>query len=75
MFVLEVLTCPDADPKLKDGALHMVGALADVLLKKPNYKNQLEEMLCKHVFPEFSNPKGHMRARVRFPSWRDSLSD
>lgn len=24
MFILEVLTCANADPKLKDGALHMV---------------------------------------------------
>jgi len=32
MFILEVLTCPDADPKLKDGALHMVILIIKLLI-------------------------------------------
>lgn len=65
MFVMQVLTSPNADPKQKDGALHMVGTLADVLIRKKIYKEQMERMLCQHVFPEFASPHGHMRARVK----------
>lgn len=28
------------------------------------YEDQLENMLCQHVLPQFSSPHGHMRARV-----------
>ncbi|KAI4503803.1 hypothetical protein M0802_001206 [Mischocyttarus mexicanus] len=60
----EVLTSPNADPRQKDGALHMVGSLADVLLKKKMYREQMDKMLVQHVFPEFNSPHGHMRARA-----------
>ncbi|XP_063236920.1 importin-7 [Bacillus rossius redtenbacheri] len=63
-FVMQVLTSPGADPRQKDGALHMVGALADVLMKKKLYKEQMDTMLCQYVFPEFGSPRGHMRARA-----------
>ncbi|KAM0731269.1 Importin-7 [Formica fusca] len=63
-FCLEVLTSPNADPRQKDGALHMIGSLADVLLKKKIYKEQMDKMLLQYVFPEFSSPHGHMRARA-----------
>ncbi|PSN35756.1 Importin-7 [Blattella germanica] len=63
-FVMQVLTSPNADPRQKDGALHMVGTLADVLLKKKLYKEQMDDMLCQYVFPEFTSPRGHMRARA-----------
>nr|CAD7442736.1 unnamed protein product [Timema bartmani] len=63
-FVMQVLTSPNADPRQKDGALHMVGAVADVLLKKKVYKEQMDNMLCQYVFPEFGSPRGHMRARA-----------
>ena len=33
-------------------------------LQKKMYRNQLEPMLVQHVFPEFRNPLGYMRARV-----------
>lgn len=38
--------------------------MADVLLKKKFYKEQMDDMLCQYVFPEFTSPRGHMRARV-----------
>ncbi|KAL6429387.1 hypothetical protein ACFW04_008221 [Cataglyphis niger] len=63
-FCLEVLTSPNADPRQKDGALHMIGSLADVLLKKKIYKEQMDKMLLQYVFPEFNSPHGHMRARA-----------
>ncbi|KAK4008612.1 importin-7 [Daphnia magna] len=63
-FLMQVLTAPNADPRQKDGALHMVGSLADILLKKPLYKSQMEQLLAQFVFPEFSSPHGHLRARA-----------
>ncbi|XP_012261739.1 importin-7 [Athalia rosae] len=63
-FIMEVLTSPNADPRQKNGALHMVGALADVLLKKKIFKEEMDKMLLQYVFPEFSSPHGHMRARA-----------
>ena len=32
-FCMQILTQPDTDPRQKDGALHMIGAVAEVLLK------------------------------------------
>ncbi|CAH0383093.1 unnamed protein product [Bemisia tabaci] len=63
-LILEVLNSPNAGAPQKDGALHMIGSIADILLKKPMYKDKMDEMLARYVFPEFSNPKGHMRARA-----------
>lgn len=42
----------------------MVGSLADILLKKALYKNQMEQLLAQFVYPEFSSPHGHLRARA-----------
>ncbi|KPU74864.1 uncharacterized protein Dana_GF26794 [Drosophila ananassae] len=62
--IMQVITSPNADNKQKDGALHMIGTLANVLLKKAQYRDQVESMLTTYVFPEFQNPAGHMRARA-----------
>ena len=32
-FCMQVLTQPQVDPRQKDGALHMIGAVAEVILK------------------------------------------
>ena len=61
---MQVLQSPTADTKQKDGALCMVGAIADILFKKELYKDQMEQMLCTYVFPEFQSNYGFMRARV-----------
>ncbi|XP_070790087.1 importin-7 isoform X1 [Pituophis catenifer annectens] len=63
-FCYQILTEPNADPRKKDGALHMIGSLAEILLKKKIYKDQMEYMLQNHVFPLFSNELGYMRARA-----------
>lgn len=60
----QILTNPATEPAQKDGALHMVGTLADVLLKKKAYREQLDQLFIKYVFPEFASPRGHMRARA-----------
>lgn len=49
---------------LKDGALLAVGTLCDKLRQNEPYKSELENMLVQHVFPEFSSPAGHLRAKV-----------
>jgi hypothetical protein len=48
----------------KDGALLAIGALCDKLKQTDPYKSELERMLVQHVFPEFSSPAGHLRAKV-----------
>lgn len=52
------------NPKDKDGALHVLGSLADTLAKKKAYKSHLEQMLMQHVIPEFQSPLGFLRARA-----------
>lgn len=39
--IMQIITAPNIDAKQKDGALHMVGTLADVLLKKKVFKEQV----------------------------------
>ena len=63
-FVMQVLGSPGLEPRQKAGALHMVGAVADILLQKKIYKEQAEMMLVNHVYPEFANQHGYLRARV-----------
>lgn len=63
-FVVQVLSASPCDPRQKDGALHMVGSVADVLLKKDTYKSGIENMLVTYVFPVFDSPFGYLRARA-----------
>lgn len=65
-FLMQVLQNPASEPRQKDGALCMIGAIADILFKKELYKDQMEQMLYSYVFPEFNSPCGFMRARA---SW------
>jgi len=60
---LQIINNPNITPREKDGALHMVGSLADVLLKKKIFKDQVETLLVTYVFPGFNSPNGHLRAR------------
>jgi hypothetical protein len=64
-FCISILQTPpeQRDCRKKDGALHVLGSVYEVLMKK-KYNAQLEPMLVSHVFPEFSNQLGYMRARA-----------
>ncbi|XP_020831465.1 importin-8 isoform X4 [Phascolarctos cinereus] len=62
-FCYQILTEPNFDPRKKDGALHVIGSLADILLKKSIFKDQMELMLQNHVFPLFLSNLGYLRAR------------
>ena len=64
VFCMQVLQNPQLPARQKDGILHIVGAVAPVLLKKNLYKDQVELMLVSYVFPEFQSPFGFLRARA-----------
>ncbi|CAG8526480.1 11131_t:CDS:10 [Ambispora gerdemannii] len=57
---------PEArDPRAKDGALRMVGCLADMVLsKKSNMAHLMEGFFTTHVFPEFRSQYHFLRARA-----------
>lgn len=63
---MQVLTGQGGEhgPRQKDGALHMVGTLNEILIKKKFYKEQIDSLLSQYVFPEFRNQLGYMRARA-----------
>lgn len=65
---MQVLTSRNGEfgPRQRDGALHMVGTLTGLLLKKKLYKEEIDSLLSQYVFPEFSSPHHYMRARA---SW------
>ncbi|XP_058126531.1 importin-7 [Anopheles ziemanni] len=63
-IIMQIINTPNLGHKEKDGALHMVGSLAEVLLRKKIFKEQVEQLLMQYVFPEFASPHGHMRARA-----------
>uniref|UniRef100_A0A3B4GZ93 Importin 8 n=1 Tax=Pundamilia nyererei TaxID=303518 RepID=A0A3B4GZ93_9CICH len=62
-FCHRILMEPSADPCRTDGALHCIGALAELLLKKRLYREQMELMLQNYVFPLLNSPLGYLRAR------------
>ncbi|KAJ2954128.1 hypothetical protein O0L34_g2350 [Tuta absoluta] len=63
---MQVLTSQNGEygPKQRDGALHMVGTLNDILMKKKFYREEIDSLLSQYVFPEFRSPLGYMRARA-----------
>ncbi|CAF96737.1 unnamed protein product, partial [Tetraodon nigroviridis] len=62
-FCHKILVDPCADPHRKDGALHCIGTLAELLLKKRIYREQMELILQTYVFPLLGSPLGYLRAR------------
>ncbi|XP_052031302.1 importin-8 isoform X2 [Apodemus sylvaticus] len=62
-FCYQILTDPNFDPRKKDGALHVIGSLAEILLKKSLFKDQIELFLQNHVFPLLLSNLGYLRAR------------
>eukprot|EP00079_Xenopus_tropicalis_P018800 XP_004921034.2 PREDICTED: importin-8-like [Xenopus tropicalis] len=62
-FCYQILTGTSVDPRKIDGALHVVGSLAEILLKKSVYKDQMEVFVQNHVFPLFMSDLGYLRAR------------
>ncbi|KAJ1928986.1 Nonsense-mediated mRNA decay protein 5 [Tieghemiomyces parasiticus] len=53
------------DPRRKDGALHMLAALAKVVLHaKSPVRGNMEQFVVTHVFPEFTSPNRFLRLRA-----------
>ncbi|KAJ3675691.1 hypothetical protein LUZ60_004733 [Juncus effusus] len=69
-FIVEIFARYNEAPlehkpyRQKDGALLAIGALCDKLKQTDPYKAELERMLVQHVFPEFTCPVGHLRAKA-----------
>ena len=62
--LMKILLSPECPPAQKDGALHMIGTLADILVKRKTYKDQMENFLSNQVYPQFSSTVGYLRARA-----------
>lgn len=63
-FCYQILTDPACDPRKKDGALHMIGSLAEILLKvrlPTKLLNAQESVLSPTwlYWPILSNHSGH----------------
>ncbi|KAJ1973178.1 Nonsense-mediated mRNA decay protein 5, partial [Dimargaris verticillata] len=53
------------DPHQKDGVLNMLGAMAQIVLhKKSPVRNNMEEFMAVHVFPEFTSANPLLRLRA-----------
>lgn len=70
-FINEIVNRYEAAPddqknhREKEGALRMIGTLANVILgKKSPIADQVEYFFVRHVFPEFRSPHGYLRARA-----------
>ncbi|CAF2511514.1 unnamed protein product [Rotaria sp. Silwood2] len=50
--------------KQKDGVLHMLGVIGNVLIKKKAFVNQLENMIVQYLFPELQSQTAFLRARA-----------
>lgn len=50
-------------PREQDGVLHIIGSVADALMKKKPFKDQMEQMLHDLVLPAFQS-EGYIRARA-----------
>ncbi|CAD6189189.1 unnamed protein product [Caenorhabditis auriculariae] len=52
------------DSKEIDGALHIVGIIADDLISTPKYRKEVPQLLDAHLLPNLSNPERFIRARA-----------
>lgn len=53
------------NPGEKEGALHLIGAIASLLIESPHFTTALEPIVKTYVVPELSSPIPFLRARVR----------
>lgn len=60
-MINQVLNDPNSTPRQKDGALHMVGAITDILLRKDQFKDQLDNVVIQYIFPVFTQPFAFLR--------------
>lgn len=65
-FAGQVLGSETSTPRQKDGGLHIIGTVADLMQKKNVYKKQINDLILHFVFPFFTAKEGYLRARA---SW------
>lgn len=63
-FAIQILNSNVSTSQYKDGALHMLGSVSDIMLKKKIYHRQINNMLAYHVFPFFNSDHPFLRARA-----------
>ncbi|CAI9738711.1 importin-7-like isoform X1 [Octopus vulgaris] len=63
-FCMTILNKNDVSPQEKDGIMHMLGTVADILVESDVYKERIEAVLVTHLFPEFQSQHGFLRARA-----------
>lgn len=58
------IVSPDRPPRERDGAFYMIGSVSEILMKKKQYRADLERLIS-YALEEFKNSTtGHMRARA-----------
>lgn len=63
-FAIQILSSPNSTPQQKDGALNMIGSVFEIMLKKKQYHQQIDDLIAYHVFPYFSSHQPFLRARA-----------
>ena len=53
-----------ANAREKDGVLHILGSVADALMKKKPFKDQMEDLVVNFILPAFHDEIGYIRARA-----------
>ena len=48
----------ECGPSELDGVLHIIGSVADALMKKKPFKDEMEALLVNFVRPHFQNENG-----------------
>jgi hypothetical protein len=63
-FVISKLDDPTSDPRDIDGALHVIGSLAEFLCSDKRYKKDVEKLLYVHVRPRITSNVRYIRAQA-----------
>ena len=63
-FCMNKLGGSECGPRETDGVLHIIGSVADALMKKKPFKDQMEQLVVEFILPSFSNENGYIRARA-----------
>ncbi|CAF0777814.1 unnamed protein product [Didymodactylos carnosus] len=63
-FLGTVINSENITLKQKDGVLHMLGVIGNVLIKKKTFTSQLENMIVQYLFPELQSQTPYLRARA-----------
>eukprot|EP01147_Barroeca_monosierra_P001870 gene1870-4966_t len=54
----------DYNPRHKDGALHILGTISDVIMERKKYQTVMEDFIVSLVLPEIRSPAPYMQRRA-----------